>query len=132
MEMMTNTNNNFDMQTLMNIVGQSAMTTNQISQQLGIMANSVNTMRNDINGLKDDMEQIKLNEEITTTQQENIIEIARHRVCDILNFNDDDMYERLEDAALCGETLRCVGSLEGSYLYNIFNKMIVDAIIIKN
>ena len=48
------------------------------------------------------------------------------------NFNDDDMYERLEDAALCGETLRCVGSLEGSYLYNIFNKMIVDDIIIKN
>ena len=92
MEMMTNTNNNFDMQTLMNIVGQSAMTTNQISQQLGIMANSVNTMRNDINGLKDDMEQIKLNEEITTTQQENIIEIARHRVCDILNFNDDDIH----------------------------------------
>ena len=96
MEMMTNTNNNFDMQTLMNIVGQSAMTTNQISQQLGIMANSVNTMRNDINGLKNDMEQIKLNEEITTTQQENIIEIARHRVCDILNFNDDDIHMYLK------------------------------------
>lgn len=46
------------------------------------------------------------------------------------NFNDDDMYEKLEDAALCGETLKCIGSLEGSYVYKVFNKMIVDDIII--
>ena len=63
----SNVNNNYDMQTLMNIVGQNAMTTSQISQQLGIVTNSINAVRSDIDTLKGDMTQLKLNEEITTT-----------------------------------------------------------------
>lgn len=85
-------NNNYDMQTFMNIVGQNAMTTTQISQQLGIVANSINDVKSDINTLKGDMTQLKLNEEITTTQQETINELARKRVCYILNYNNDDIY----------------------------------------
>lgn len=86
METMINSkvNNNYDMQTLMNIVGQNAMTTTQISQQLGIVTNSINAVRSDIDTLKGDMIQLKLNEEITTTQQETIIESARKRICYIL------------------------------------------------
>lgn len=45
-------NNNYDMQTLMNIVGQNAITTTQISQQLGIVTNSINAVRSDIDTLK--------------------------------------------------------------------------------
>lgn len=93
METMINSkvNNNYDMQTLMNIVGQNAMTTTQISQQLGIVTNSINAVRSDIDTLKGDMIQLKLNEEITTTQQETIIESARKRICYILSYNTDDI-----------------------------------------
>ncbi len=83
-KIITTKNDNYDMQMLMNIVGQSAMTTNQISQQIGIVVNSVNTMKVEINTIKEDMFQLKYNEEVTTTQQENIIEAARNRVSYIL------------------------------------------------
>lgn len=46
------------------------------------------------------------------------------------NFNDDELYERLEDAAMCGDTIKCIGSLEGSFVYKTFNKMILDDIIV--
>ena len=93
METMINSkvNNNYDMQTLMNIVGQNAITTTQISQQLGIVTNSINAVRSDIDTLKGDMIQLKLNEEITTAQQETIIESARKRICYILSYNTDDI-----------------------------------------
>ena len=39
--MNVNKGENFDIQQLMNVVGQSAMTTNQISNQLGIISTTV-------------------------------------------------------------------------------------------
>lgn len=79
-----NGNGNYDMQQLMNIVGQSAMNLNNMSRQLGIVASAVNTLTEDVSTMKDDIFQLKENEEITTTQQETINELARKRVLEII------------------------------------------------
>lgn len=78
------TNGNFDMQQLMNITGQTAMNLNNMSKQLGVVASAVNSLTDDVNTIKDDIFQLKMNEEITTTQQETIIELARKRVLEII------------------------------------------------
>lgn len=88
-EMMNYRNNNvtnekFDMQQLMNITGQTAMNLNNMSKQLGIVASAVNSLTDDVSTIKDDIFQLKMNEEITTTQQETIIELARKRVLEII------------------------------------------------
>lgn len=46
------------------------------------------------------------------------------------NFNDDEMYELLEEAELLGDPIKCIGSLDGSFVYKVFNKMILDDIIL--
>lgn len=78
------TNENFDMQQLMNITGQTAMNLNNMSKQLGVVASAVNSLTDDVSTIKDDIFQLKMNEEITTTQQETIIELARKRVIEII------------------------------------------------
>ena len=84
-EMMKNTTNeNIDLKQIESIVGQTAMNVNGISKQMGIIATAVDSMRTDIGGLKDRMDYLELNEEITTTQQETIIELARKRVLEII------------------------------------------------
>ena len=88
-EMMNYRNNNvtnekFDMQQLMNITGQTAMNLNNMSKQLGVVASAVNSLTDDVNTIKDDIFQLKMNEEITTTQQATIIELARKRVLEII------------------------------------------------
>lgn len=75
---------NFDMQQLMNITGQTAMNLNNMSKQLGVVATAVNSLTDDVSAIKDDIFQLKMNEEITTTQQETIIELARKRVLEII------------------------------------------------
>lgn len=82
-----NGNGNYDMQQLMNIVGQSAMNLNNMSRQLGVVASAVNTLTEDVSTMKDDIFQLKENEEITTTQQETINELARKRVLEIIGNN---------------------------------------------
>lgn len=77
-------NENFDMQQLMNITGQTAMNVNNISKQLGVVAMAVNTLTDDVNSMKEDIFQLKENEEITTTQQEMINELAKKRVLEII------------------------------------------------
>ena len=77
-------NENFDMQQLMNITGQTAMNVNNMSKQLGVVATAVNSLTDDVNTMKEDIIQLKENEEITTTQQEMIIELARKRVIIII------------------------------------------------
>ena len=83
------TNENFDMQQLMNITGQTAMNLNNMSKQLGVVASAVNSLTDDVSTIKDDIFQLKMNEEITTTQQETIIELARKRVLEIIG--DDSL-----------------------------------------
>ena len=75
---------NFDMQQLMNITGQTAMNVDNMSRQLGIVVNAVNTLTDDVNTIKADIFQLKENEEITTTQQETINELAKKRVIEII------------------------------------------------
>ena len=82
--MKNNTNDNIDLKQIENIVGQTAMNVNGNSKQMGIIATAVDSMRTDIGGLKDRMDYLELNEEITTTQQETIIELARKRVLEII------------------------------------------------
>ena len=82
-------NENFDMQQLMNITGQTAMNVNNMSKQLGVVATAVNSLTDDVNTMKEDIIQLKENEEITTTQQEMIIELARKRV--IIIIGDDPL-----------------------------------------
>lgn len=82
-------NENFDMQQLMNITGQTAMNVNNMSKQLGVVATAVNSLTDDVNTMKEDIIKLKENEEITTTQQEMIIELARKRV--IIIIGDDPL-----------------------------------------
>lgn len=46
------------------------------------------------------------------------------------NFNDDELYEKLEDAELTGDSIKCIGGLDGSFVYKVYNKMILDDIIL--
>lgn len=53
-------------------------------QLLSGLSNAVTGIDTRIGELGDDIEQLKMNEEITTTQQENINELARKRVLEII------------------------------------------------
>lgn len=89
-------NENVDMQTLMNLmnqnavtVSQNAMTVSNMSQQLGIVATKVSSIENDVNGMKDEIYQLKNNEEITTEQAANMLHTARQRICTILDTEEE-------------------------------------------
>ena len=56
----------------------------QQSKLLSGLSNSVVNVQNDIAILSTDMEQLKMNEEVTTTQQETLTEAAKKRICEIL------------------------------------------------
>lgn len=61
------------------------------SRLLGGLSRSVNSIEGQVTGLGNEIEQLKLNEEVTTTQQEMLIETAQKRVCEILG---NDSLER--------------------------------------
>lgn len=85
------TNGNFDIQQLMNITGQTAMNVNNMSRQLGIVANAVDTIRDDVGTLTNRIDDLELNEEITTAQCEMIRELSEKRIVEILG---NDSLER--------------------------------------
>lgn len=90
MNEMTNINHkDFDMQSLMNLMGQNAMTVHSMNQQLGIVATKVSGIENEVNGMKDEIYQLKNNEEITTEQANSILITARKRVCTILDSDEE-------------------------------------------
>lgn len=90
-EIMTNKNNNFDLQTIVNLIGSNALTTNQLSKQMGIVITNIDELRADMNGMKNDIEDLKYNAEITSEQAKRINLLARKRVYEILG---EDEYER--------------------------------------
>ena len=55
------------------------------------LSNTVSGISETMTGLSDDINQLKLNEEVTTTQQEIIVESAQKRVIEIIG---DDPLER--------------------------------------
>lgn len=59
----------------------------ELQEQRGLingLSRITNGVKADINGVKNDIMQLKLNEEVTTSQQEIIIESAQRRVSEIL------------------------------------------------
>lgn len=56
---------------------------------LGGLAKTVNSINDDMSLMKNDIDQIKLNEEVTTDQEETIIQCAKKRIHVILG--DDEM-----------------------------------------
>lgn len=85
-----NGNENFDINQLINIQGQTMMNLNHVSKQMGIVVGAVGAIQNDIESLKNRMDIVELNEEITTSQQETINELARRRILEIIG---DDLLE---------------------------------------
>ena len=90
------TNNNFDMQTLVNLVGQNAMAVsgimtgfNETKKQLGLVATQMVDIKNDVSSLNDRMYQIENNEEITTEQVEKIKSAANTRIREILGKDEN-------------------------------------------
>lgn len=75
---------NWDMQQLMNITGQTAMNLNNMGKQLGVVTTAVNGLTDDVNTIKAKLKKIEYNEEITTDQNNAIIEAAKKRVCQII------------------------------------------------
>lgn len=60
-------------------------------RMLGGLSKTINGINDTVIGLSDEIDQLKLNEEVTTTQQESIIESAQKRVTEIIG---DDPLER--------------------------------------
>lgn len=106
-----NDNGNYDMQQLMNIVGQSAMNLSNMGKQLGIVANAVNDIRSDVEGLSGRMDILEQKEEITTEQAAAINRAIRKRVGDILGNNEEDLakYRRIFSARLYGDARKYAG-----------------------
>lgn len=86
--------NNFDMQTLMNIVGQNAMTTQSINQQLGLVVTKVDNIEVKCNNLADEVFQIKNNTEITTAQCVQMSTAVSRRVYQLYPSISDKKYHR--------------------------------------
>lgn len=106
-----NNNENFDMQQLINITGQTAMNINNMSKQLGIVASAVDNIRSDVDGLTDRMDRLEQKEEITTEQAATINRTVRKRVGDILGNNENDLakYRRIFSASLYCDARKYAG-----------------------
>lgn len=104
-------NNNYNIQQLMNITGQTAMNINNMSRQLGIVANAVDNIRTDVDGLTGRMDRLEQKEEITTEQAATINRAIRKRVGDILGNDEEDLakYRRIFSASLYGDARKCAG-----------------------
>lgn len=94
------TNSNFDMQTLANLVGQNALAVqgimagfNETKRQLGLVATQMVDVKNDVSNLNDRMYQIENNEEVTTEQVETIKSVAISRIKEILG-KDENLWAK--------------------------------------
>lgn len=70
---------NYDMQQLMNITGQIGMNVKSMSNQLSIVTSAVNGLTDEVGKITGRIDQLELNEEVTTTQQETITEAAKKK-----------------------------------------------------
>ncbi|MFQ7208584.1 MAG: ORF6C domain-containing protein [Coprococcus sp.] len=102
---------NYDMQQLMNITGQIGMNVKSMSNQLGIVTSAVNGLTDEVGQITGRINQLELNEEVTTTQQESITEAAKKRVCKILGSDEFEQkkYFRIFVQKLYGDTRKNAG-----------------------
>lgn len=78
---------------------------------IGGLSNTVNDIGKDVGRLGTEIDKLKLNEEVTTTQQETIIEAARKRVCEILGSDEFEQkkYFKIFVQKLYGDTRKNAG-----------------------
>lgn len=78
---------------------------------IGGLSNTVKDIGMDVGKLGTEIDQLKLNEEVTTTQQETIIEAARKRVCEILGSDEFEQkkYFKIFVQKLYGDTRKNAG-----------------------
>lgn len=84
-EIMNVNRQSFDIETLTNLIGTTAMNTNQLSKQMGILDAGLTDVRNDVSIMKTDIEELKYNVEITDAQANQIRRTAQLRVSEILH-----------------------------------------------
>lgn len=85
---------NFELQDVINIIGEQAVIVKQngldigaINEQVGIISKKITRMDGDIGSIKDDIKDLKENEEITSEQVKRIKNTAKRRVYECLNIN---------------------------------------------
>lgn len=77
----------FDMQQLMNLCGQNMMTVNNLSRQMGLVANKVDSLDKCMTMLVDRVDGIELRSEIDSDQEERIRKTVNKRVYEILHYD---------------------------------------------
>lgn len=77
----------FDMQQLMNLCGQNMMTVNNLSRQMGLVANKVDSLDKCMTMLVDRVDGIELRSEIDSDQEERLRETVNKRVYEILHYD---------------------------------------------
>lgn len=78
---------NFDMQQLMNLCGQNMMTVNNLSRQMGLVANKVDSLDKCMTMLVDRVDGIELRSEIDSDQEERLRKTVNKRVYEILHYD---------------------------------------------
>lgn len=109
-------NVNFDMQELMNLCGQNMMTVNQMSAQMGIVVNKVNSLDKGMSLLTDRMDRFELKSEIDSDQEERLRQAVNRRVAELLHH---DPYEFTKYSrrffARCWSDAKRYGGVAASY-----------------
>lgn len=77
----------FDMQQLMNLCGQNMITVNNLSRQMGLVANKVDSLDKCMTMLVDRVDAIELRSEIDSDQEERIRKTVNKRVYEILHYD---------------------------------------------
>lgn len=77
----------FDMQQLMNLCGQNMMTVNNLSRQMGLVANKVDSLDKCMTMLVDRVDGIELRSEIDSDQEERLRKTVNKRVYEILHYD---------------------------------------------
>lgn len=77
----------FDMQQLMNLCGQNMITVNNLSRQMGLVANKVDSLDKCMTKLVDRVDGIELRSEIDSDQEERLRKTVNKRVYEILHYD---------------------------------------------
>lgn len=77
----------FDMQQLMNLCGQNMITVNNLSRQMGLVANKVDSLDKCMTKLVGRVDGIELRSEIDSDQEERLRETVNKRVYEILHYD---------------------------------------------
>lgn len=102
---------NFDIQTIQNMIGQNVMTVTYLSEQMGIISTKMNTHDNEIASVKDRLETLEYRTEISGKQVTKIKDAAAKKLIEILGkeIYDSQRYNRIFYAALYRDSRRYAG-----------------------